>query len=405
MTKWKSETVRGSRRKINKKFSIPNIAALKSVILKLAVVTAILLAGYSIFRFAKNQSQELKSLKFSEELQNGLEENDMSVDFEGDDVFTLLIMTEFNEHKKNCIDAVTVVRLDSYGNKATILSLHPDLRIQTYDINDAGTVGVDEETVRIKDLIVVGELQTPQMELAFPYYQMENLLALPIDGYVYVDAENWGKVSKIGGGDVSESVKNGEGGYSRWADDMNTYVKDFLESVSVFRVWSQRDVVPNIKSNMSTSDFYLFVKEFQAINEADISMLTVDSDDLVEVTDDQGDIVNWLRGSAVDDAVEGYFTDERLEREQARIEVFNGTEVSGYASWHSRWIRHIGGDVIRSGNAPGQWDKTTIFVTERQEFQVTVEKISELWEGDVEIVEGRPDFVTTGDVIVVLGGV
>jgi hypothetical protein len=42
-------------------------------------------------------------------------------------------------------------------------------------------------------------------------------------------------------------------------------------------------------------------------------------------------------------------------------------------------------------------------VTDRDEFRYTLDKIIGLWGNDLNIIEGRPDFITTGDIIVVLG--
>jgi len=91
-----------------------------------------------------------------------------------------------------------------------------------------------------------------------------------------------------------------------------------------------------------------------------------------------------------------------MAREQARIEILNGTSTAGFGARYERWIRHLGGDVIRVKNAPSTTEKSVIYVTDADEYGYTVGRIAGLWE-EVEIREGRPDFITTGDVIIVLG--
>lgn len=95
--------------------------------------------------------------------------------------------------------------------------------------------------------------------------------------------------------------------------------------------------------------------------------------------------------------------DRDLEKERVRVEVYNGSELSGYASQYARRIRNTGCEVVRYDNAPSVQDRTQIFVSNPEDFPNSLETILELFPGSQEIVEGRPSFMTTGDIVIILG--
>jgi hypothetical protein len=106
----------------------------------------------------------------------------------------------------------------------------------------------------------------------------------------------------------------------------------------------------------------------------------------------------------LDQDIKKVFIDERVGKEQARVEVFNSTSVKGLASSKARWLRNIGVDVIRVGDSATNLEKTTIYTREEGVYTYTIDAIKRSFNEDVEVMEGElPNLVSTGDVIVVLG--
>jgi len=95
--------------------------------------------------------------------------------------------------------------------------------------------------------------------------------------------------------------------------------------------------------------------------------------------------------------------DKELEKERVRVEVYNGSDLPGYAAQYARRIRNSGCDVVRYDNAPSKQQNTQFYVPNPEEFDNSLEIILELFPGSQEIVEGRPAFMTTGDIVIVLG--
>ncbi len=95
--------------------------------------------------------------------------------------------------------------------------------------------------------------------------------------------------------------------------------------------------------------------------------------------------------------------DRELEKERVRVEVYNGSGMSGYASQYARKIRNSGCEVVRYDNAPDIQDKTQFYVPKRDDFKKSLSVIFELFPGTYETVQGRPSFMTTGDIVIILG--
>jgi len=95
--------------------------------------------------------------------------------------------------------------------------------------------------------------------------------------------------------------------------------------------------------------------------------------------------------------------DRELEREQVRVEVYNGSGMTGYAGQYARKIRNSGCEVVRYDNAPQLEEKTKFYVPKAENFKNSLDVILELFPGTYEIIEGRPSFMTTGDIVIILG--
>ncbi|HHX99124.1 TPA: LytR C-terminal domain-containing protein [Candidatus Dojkabacteria bacterium] len=95
--------------------------------------------------------------------------------------------------------------------------------------------------------------------------------------------------------------------------------------------------------------------------------------------------------------------DRNLENERVRVEVYNGSGLTGVAYSFGRKITNSGCDVVRYENAPNMYTKTTLFVPDKESFKNAYDIVSDVIPVEFEIVEGRPDFMTTGDIVVILG--
>lgn len=372
------------------------------LLIKVLLLVGGLIALFFLLSFLFQQFGELNQIKLSTDMQDGIKECDQTVEYESDSVFTLLMLSDFGDDDRLTLDGASLIQLDYNSPEIRIISFHPGIYFGPYSFEEVLTNSYGVTLVRIRDLMMVGHLQNPPVPLAYAFYQIREFLAIPVDGYLYIDGDA-NEVSGLGIGYPPSEAVSGTKEYGQWSTEWNKYWIDNLDSVSLLKIWAHRMDIPKIESNMSAVELYEFISAFQDVSSENIHSITLSQENLVEVVDESGETVNFLSEFAVDEVLKEFVGDVRMDREQARIEIFNGSGVNGLGSRYSRWIDHIGGDVIRVENAPGVWDRSVIYVTDLDEFEYTVAKVLSLWVEDVDIVEGRPDFVTTGDVIVVLG--
>lgn len=364
------------------------------------LVLVIGVVGSVLYKFVINQITELKKLEFSNSSKNELISSDQNPEYSQKKPFTLLFLVEFDSSLKDQIDGFLVVQLNPITQQATLLSIHPDVYMysKVYCIDPD-----DTQLVRIKDLFVVGELQTPSRSCAYTLYSIEEMLAIPIDGYVYIDGDEIEEFVEMGSGERPDVALEGITGYQNWSEGWNDYWVDLLDSVSLIKIWRHRDIIADIESNMNVVDVYSFIEDFKSVKNDDISSVVIEDEQLEEVVNNKGDIVSLVTENAWDEALKDHLVDYLVDREQARIEIFNGSRIDGLGARYQRWVEHLGADVIRVQNAPGEWENTTVYVTNSEEFKYTLEKIKGLWGDELKIIEERPDFITTGDIIIVLG--
>ena len=102
-----------------------------------------------------------------------------------------------------------------------------------------------------------------------------------------------------------------------------------------------------------------------------------------------------------------FFKIDEISQEQAFVEVYNATNIDGYASIISRKWSMLGIDITRVGNT-SQENPTDInaimYVKNEQSFSRTIAMIKSTFpQGKLSILQGRPaGMVTTGDIVVIL---
>lgn len=352
--------------------------------------------------FVKRQIDELKQIEYADVLEEGFDEHDVDVKYDTEEVFTLGIFIGGTSSDREIIEGFSLIRLDPVSRTADIIVIDAEIYMSILSIPGKAITRKDVSTARIKDLMVIGELQTPPMLLAFPVYELEELLALHVDGYLMITDEISDDIGNLALGETPMDRTEGIKGYEKRAEEMGSYWVEFLNNVSVLSIWRNRAILPKIESNMEVMDVYRFIKVFGAIPDDGVIVRTVSDSALSEQIDERGNTVNLVTPAAVDEILSEIERDERMNREQARIEIFNGTSINGLGSRFERWITHVGGEVIRVKNAPGRVERTKIYVTDPQDYEYSVGRVSSLFE-TAEIVEGRPEFITTGDIIIVIG--
>ena len=122
------------------------------------------------------------------------------------------------------------------------------------------------------------------------------------------------------------------------------------------------------------------------------------------VTGEEISVLNTLEFDTQFRAYLEKVVDRELENERVRIEVYNGSEITGVASSLGRKIVNTCCDVVRYGNAPDLLEKTKVYLTDSEKFSKAFDVVKDILPVEFEVVEGRPEFMTTGDIVIILGG-
>ena len=196
-----------------------------------------------------------------------------------------------------------------------------------------------------------------------------------------------------------------------WLVDSNKTVDEFRSKLSVMSILFDfkysRELRGNIYSNLPILNL---IKEINFINQAvsnyqyeemDISECCIES---VTISANHQQLIFKIKDF---DEELGKYIDELVsrdvERERVNVEVYNGSNVSGLASEYARKIRHTGCRILRFDNAPNIYEKTVIYIPDLDDYKNSLSLIRDVVGEDVEVKYERPIFITTGDIIILLG--
>ena len=305
-----------------------------------------------------------------------------------------------------------------------------------------------------KTLIIVEEKDGDRSKIVSVYAYLENkskknelLIYLPGDVYYAGLEEKFGNEIPVSSfryaGDFLERGKGVE--YAIWqinqllgfkseryiyfSSDATDIVKGFVGNKE--GVFVGASGVEEIASALSFQKMFFSVRELNGLDEKIYSnvpfyttRLTLESlksgkkgyrREVIDFSDEKylkegklltGEEIKVLNTSEYDKELNKLLTnvlDRNLENERVRVEVYNGSGLTGVAYSFGRKITNSGCDVVRYENAPNMYTKTTLFIPDMESFKNAYEIVSNVIPVEFNVVEGRPDFMTTGDIVVILG--
>jgi hypothetical protein len=234
-----------------------------------------------------------------------------------------------------------------------------------------------------------------------------HILGVNQEGHISINikSDNWVRVyfsEKFNYSQVSELIRlsqleTGKVNYCWLSEQLSLLTGVPLEYMIV-----RENGIPVI-SNLKFFEIFQILGNFDKSDKRKIDLVFVPQ----EILED-GTKVNVLSFSSFRDQFPQLFKLQEVTNEQAFVEVYNSTPISGYASLVSHKLTMLGIEVSRVGNASYQGDTgldAVVYVRNREQYQKTIELIISALPtgGKVEIKSGRPEgIVTTGDIVVIL---
>ncbi len=263
---------------------------------------------------------------------------------------------------------------------------------------------------------------------------IKEVLGVRIDGYIFTDNDEYSNyiIKKNFSLNLTENFKTSERFYkigdSISGEQLLEYLKlrdtdEALESAVSRNTNFVTNMLQNnrtffsslsnfIDSNLFTTTFKTNLDKYSALkfyNDIFFSSnlpiqteyISLKDGYLQEIQTGKGLIVNQVD---IENKVKNIFTDFEIVREQAKIEVLNGSSISGIANINKKIIANVGGNIVNSGNAPIEQSETTLYLIDvkSENFLNTITFIRSLYP-KVVIKEGGYKYNHLGNLILVLG--
>lgn len=268
--------------------------------------------------------------------------------------------------------------------------------------------------IPVSSLRYAGDFLQKGRGVEYALWQFNQLLGIKYDSYIWFTTESL-EVFRDIYGDMSDSVV-GKNLYQQekgveLTDSflfLNTLSSKYSITKSILKSGKFKDLKGNIYSNLSFPKIARLLNDINSqMSEYSMSALTLENSKYTnDENSNSGDVVKVLNTVEYDKEFRRKYSkmvDKDLEKERVRIEVYNASTISGIAAQLGRKIINSGGDVVRYGNAPELAQKTKVFVPNIDDFQNSYSLVAEILSEKYEIINGRPEFMTTGDIIIVIG--
>lgn len=399
-------------------FDIRRIVVLAGVIICISVIVI-----WTVYCLHKVITFELKkAYKDSDE--------EITNIWHGDERLSILIIgMDKRDREFGFADMLVILMVDPEEQSVGIFNVNPDTQVFLSSIGKG---------VKLRNLYNYTLLELEEPPIDYMIDSIENMLSVNINRYIIVDEAGVEELTDVFGGvyvnnhkDIDDKdivVENGnnfylkEGNYRLGGLDFLHYCSaddDGLEHKFIRQNNSVEALIKRATSYITyiklpflldtvSKTFYtdltkgeilrLFI-ELSRIEEMKSSYMRLQSVERVSAKNDYVPIIEQL-----DLDVQKVFIDPKVGKEQARVEIFNSTNIRGLASLRARWLQNVGVDVIRVGDSPKVYDVTTVFTKELSSYPNTIDAVKKTFDEEIEVKEGEvPGIVTTGDVVIILG--
>jgi len=257
-----------------------------------------------------------------------------------------------------------------------------------------------------------GEFLNEGRGIEYAIWQFEQMLGTKIDSYIWIGKREQSLYSEVFG---YYKDPKGTYGYDFSKEDFaqNTLLLDsFVSEYSFLGIILHPQKVSSIGegiiSNRSFADVLgKIISTRKELRRSEKYIIDLGNTKYIdEELSNAGGLSYYLNSSKYDGVLREYFLnilDRELEKERVRVEVYNGSGISGAASQMARRIENSGCDIVRYENAPDFLEHTVLYIPDEERFKNSVAIVKEVVGTNVEVLNSRPQFMTTGDIVVVLG--
>jgi hypothetical protein len=279
----------------------------------------------------------------------------------------------------------------------------------------SGLEGEFGSPIPISSLRYAGDFLQEGRGVEYTLWQLNEILGFRTDNYIWITTEAYEVINDVYG-DVNNVKDRYKEAYT--LDQGSSLTDSFLKLhtmssqysllKSLLNVSRVQDMDNQMYSNLSFFNALNKIKSFEkTVNNSKTYVIDFNSPKYsTGELSEQGGPIRTINIPEYDKVLRRYYIDiidRELERERVRIEVYNGSGIVGRAGVYARRILNNGCDVVRFGNAPDTLERTQIYVSDEEAFSNSLGVVEEVLFGKFERLEERPSFMTTGDIVILLG--
>lgn len=294
--------------------------------------------------------------------------------------------------------------------------------------------------VKLKDLYIVGDNAKPNGGYEYLFETLEETLYLKFDRYVFYEASFLSDLLELNGGMVvripdevsvrdqgdrfqvatfdeskinlsSESVLNfitdTSGGEEAKLTRQSVFYDGLVEDPGFIDLWRLVETSDLIEkafvSDLRSSEFNTIWRILRSNLELE-KFVVLGPVNLNEEINPAGETIKVFGETPVWEFIRENAINQSVIDELARVEVFNGSDVGGAAYDYTVFLRNAGVDVIRRNNAPKPYEKSVVYVQDKERsYSYTIDQILRIMPEGTEVKTESAEFLATGDIIIILG--
>lgn len=167
-----------------------------------------------------------------------------------------------------------------------------------------------------------------------------------------------------------------------------------------------KDVAKQIYSTALPKQVIVFREKFDEYTLLNKKIIPDGTGEEIEV----GMIYKYIRSEQWNDMLRSLEIYETLLLEQAQVEIYNASDIVGEGMRLSKWLKNLGIVVVRAENAPLMVSESCsgniIYVADKDKYSESLTEVVDIVEkrfgNNLNLIYNRPEFVATGDIVIVL---
>jgi len=317
--------------------------------------------------------------------------------------YTLLVVESENE---DSILGIWMIASNAISGASIVIYIPPGVYVPAYETELSNYVSVG-------DLRYAGDLISKGRGVLYSLWQVENYIGLVPENYIYLTSKSVKEFNDMFGDirdfDKSKFEDNVDSARAVTKDALvvNSLIDRFNITNLILNSAKWSSFVRNLDTSIKNSELIPELLRMKGVFEGSKSIyLDLSGRWAVSEQEYNSREIYVPNYEEIDSGLSEYvsiYRSREIERELAKVEIYNGSDTSGLAFRFARKVQNNGIKVVRYDNSPEKVGRTVMYVTDLEKFNFSYKLTRELVSLDAEIIEGRPEFITTGDIVVILG--